>query len=562
MSFYSLPDLLAHHAETIGNKPVYLYVPPRSTTAVSLSYRALHDATCMLAAALHEQGLRGRNALLLYPPGLDFIQAFFGCLRGSVSTIPMYIPSRNVPDARLRAIAETVEIAAILTVKAKEELACSLAAELLPGKDCRVICTDAMPDVDVSGMDLRVDIEVPPLIQFTSGSTARPKGVVVSHANIMANQRMIQRAFSHQGGETVVSWLPFFHDMGLIGNIMQPLYIGGSSVLMSPTDFLQNPHKWLQLISMHAANTSGAPNFAYDYCASRVTEEQAEELDLSSWVVAYNGSEMIRPTTMRRFCDRFKAHGFRPEAVLHCYGMAETTLYVSSGRGYLSSTLPTDDVQLDEIASVGRPDEESEVCIVDEQGIEQPEGCTGEIWVRGPHVALGYVNNPQATEVTFHARPGGCQYAPTYLRTGDLGYLRNGELHVVGRVKNLIVVNGKNYYGEEIEYFVARSDEYFLESGACIMHVNEGLSNNEIVFIQEIRKTSFEAASTDLKRLEEKALQLSRQILEHFNLPVHRFIYLRESRLPRTSSGKVDRARARDLALAEDRPILLEVQTR
>lgn len=565
MNFDSLPDVLAHHAATLGDQPVYQYVPPRSTATIPLGYRALHDAACGIGAALQAQGLRGRNALLLYPPGLEFIEAFFGCLRGSVSTIPMYIPPRNVPDARLRAIAATVEIAAILTVKSREALAHSLAAELLPGQTCRVICTDDLPAADVAGAtaaDLPVDLDVPPLIQFTSGSTSRPKGVVVSHTNIMANQRMIQRAFRHRGGETVVSWLPFFHDMGLIGNIMQPLYIGGSSILMSPTDFLQNPHKWLQLISMHAADTSGAPNFAYDYCVARVTAEQADGLDLGSWAVAYNGSEMIRPTTMRRFCERFKENGFRPDAVLHCYGMAETTLYVAGGRAYPDGTLPAGEAPPDAIASVGRPDEESEVLIVDEEGIEQPEGRTGEIWVRGPHVAQGYVNNPQATEATFEARPGGCRFAPAYLRTGDLGYLRGGELHIVGRVKNLIVVNGKNYHGEEIEYFVARSDAHFLESGACIMQLNEGLSNNEIVFMQEIRKSAVEAAGADLERLEDKALQLSRQVLEQFNLPVHRFIYLRESRLPRTSSGKVDRARARDFALAETRPSLLEVQTR
>ncbi len=558
----SLPDVLARHAAALGDKPVYLYVPPRSTASVPLSYRALHNSTCALAAAFHELGLRGRSVLLLYPPGLEFIQAFFACMRGSLSAIPMYIPPRSVPDARLRAIADTVEIAAILTVKAKEALARSLAAELLPGRECRIVCTDDLPALQAPGAEPAVDLAVPPLIQFTSGSTSRPKGVVVSHANIMANQRMIQRAFGHRGGETVVSWLPFFHDMGLIGNIMQPLYIGGCSVLMSPTDFLQNPHKWLQLISMHAADTSGAPNFAYDYCVSRISEEQAEGLDLSSWAVAYNGSEMIRPATMQRFCRRFAPQGFRPASVLHCYGMAETTLYVSSGRGFAAGALPAQGVQPDAIASVGRPDEESEVLVVDEEGIPLPEGRAGEIWVRGPHVALGYVNNPEATESTFRARPGGCRHAPAYLRTGDLGYLRGGELHIVGRVKNLIIVNGKNYHGEEIEYFVARSDEYFLESGACIMQVNEGLSNNEIVFMQEIRKTSFEAASTDLKRLEDKAQQLSRQILETFNLPVHRFIYLRESRLPRTSSGKVDRARARELALAEARSSLLEVQTR
>jgi acyl-CoA synthetase (AMP-forming)/AMP-acid ligase II len=553
--------VLAHHAVTIGDKPVYHYMAPRVTTPETLTYRELHDHSCKLASVFQQHGLLGKYVLLTYPPGLEFVEAFFGCMRGSVSAIPMYIPPGNVPDSRMRSIISTIEIAAVLTVKAKQAQVREQIAGLFPEKECQVICTDELLQTIEVGVELSIDLEQPPLIQFTSGSTSNPKGVVVSHANLMANQRMIERGFRRhaqtRGGETMVSWLPFFHDMGLIWGIMYPVFIGGSVILMSPTDFLHNPHKWLQLISMHAASISGAPNFAYEYCVSRIRDEQIDGLDLSGWDVAYSGSEMIRPMTMKRFCNRFSSYGFRAEAMFYCYGMAETTLYVSGGTGIPDSTSSPSAV-----ASVGLPDEEAEVVIVDENGNVLPEGHTGEVWVRGPHVARGYINNPEATGLTFSAKPRGNKSGPSYLRTGDLGYLIQGNLHIVGRIKNLIIVNGKNYYGEEIEYFVSRSHEYFLESGACILQTNEGFANSEVIFIQEIQKSRVDAARADLPYLEEKALQLSRQILDEFKLSVHRFIFLGATRLPRTSSGKIDRVRANDFAMGDTCNFLLDVDTR
>lgn len=576
MRMQSFPQILAHHAATIGDKPVYHYLAPRATTPVTLTYHELHEHSCRLAGALRHCGLQGKNALLMYPAGLDFIKAFFGCMRANLSAIPMYIPPGNQPDTRLRAIATTVDIAVVLTVQAKQDQVRSQIAELFPEKACEVICTDVLPLADSADIDISVDVGQPPLIQFTSGSTSNPKGVVVSHANLIANQYMIERGFNRHvqngGGEsiaggtlsggalsggTTVSWLPFFHDMGLILSVMHPVFIGGSAVLMSPPDFLHNPHKWLQLISMYAASISGAPNFAYDYCVERIRDEQLDGLDLSSWKVAYNGSEMIRPMTMKRFCDRFGPYGFRTDAMFYGYGMAEATLYISGETG-----VPGSADSPDAIASVGPPDEESEVIIVGQDNQVLPEGRTGEIWVRGPHIAGGYINNYWASKTTFKAVPKGCDSATSYLRTGDLGFLRGGKLHIVGRLKNLIIVNGKNYFGEEIEYFVARSHDDFVEQGACILQTNEGLEDAEVIFIQEIDKSKIEPTKVDLPSLEEKALQLTRQILNEFKLSVHRFIFLGRSRLPRTSSGKIDRARAYDFALGDGANYLLEVDTR
>lgn len=561
MHTQSLSHLLAHHAATIGDNPVFHYFAPRVMTPETLTYRELYDHACALATTLQQYDLPGKNVLLMYPPGLEFIEAFFSCMCANASAIPMYIPPGNAPDTRLRAIASTVEIAAILTVKARQGQVQKQVAELYPGKDFQVICTDEVPHINGAGFELCIDLEQPPLIQFTSGSTSKPKGVVVSHKNIIANQYMIERGFRRHTkmkvGKSMASWLPFFHDMGLIWGIMHPVFIGGNAVLMSPNDFLHNPHKWLQLISMYSTSISGAPNFAYEYCVTRIKDEHLDGVDLSSWNVAFNGSEMIRPITMKRFSGRFSPYGFQPNSMFYCYGMAETTLYVSGGTG-----VPGSADSPDEIACVGPPDEESEVVIVDDNTNVLPEGRTGEVWVRGPHVAQGYINNRHASKSTFEAVPESKNNGPTYLRTGDLGYMLHGNLYIVGRVKNLIIVNGKNYYGEEIEYFVARSYECFLESGACIVQTNEGLEDSEIIFMQEIKKSSIETVSANLLHLEERALQLSRQILSNFSLSVHRFIFLGASRLPRTSSGKIDRAKANKFAMGAIRNYLLEVNTR
>ena len=557
----TLADVLLRRAATMGDAIVYSYSAPRAAGVIDLSYAGLARRALGIAAELVDRGLSGRRALLLYPPGLEFIEAFYACMLANVSAMPMYVPARNLPDARLRAIADAVEVSAVLTSGAKAELVATVAAQLPSLAGSPIVATDAAAGADGIGWRAPDGFgEAPPLIQFTSGSTSTPKGVVVTHANIMANQRMIRRAFAHRGGETVISWLPFFHDMGLIGNIMQPLYVGGRAVLMSSADFLQTPAKWLQLISAFRADTSGAPNFAYDYCTNRVTDDQVDLLDLSSWKVAYNGSEMIRPATMRRFCARFARAGFDPRAVLHCYGMAETTLYASAGRGFPDG-LPDAPPPPEAIASVGRPDPESRVRIAGPDGRALADGQVGEILIAGPHVAAGYLDDPRATAQAFAAVVDDDPGTP-YLRTGDLGYLKGGELHVAGRCKNVLVVNGRNYHGEEIEYLGAGTDAMFLESGACVIQVDEGLAGGEIIFLQEIRKSSFERARHEIDSLGEKARAIGRRVLSEYSLPIHRVIYMRENRLPRTSSGKIDRGRVHEFAGHDASGVLTEVRIR
>ncbi|WP_337261385.1 MULTISPECIES: fatty acyl-AMP ligase [unclassified Serratia (in: enterobacteria)] len=557
MKTNSIAHMLTYHVGRVGNKCAYKYYSPRSTNAVSLSYRELYDSALSIGNIISFNNFRGKYALLMYPPGLDFIEAFFGCMFGNMLAIPMYIPPSNEPDSRLSSIISNVDIEVVFTVSSTLEQVTQQVKKLFNNKRYTIICTDKLESINTAHMSINIDLDIPPLIQFTSGSTSAPKGVIVGHDNLIANLRMIEHGFCKHtqlsGGETSVSWLPFFHDMGLIWGILYPIYTGGSSILMSPNDFLHHPYKWLQLISMYQASISGAPNFAYDYCVTRIREEKIEGLDLSSWKVAFNGSEMIRPTTIQRFIERFQNYKFDKKSFFFCYGMAETTLYVSGETGVIGD--------VDSSVSVGQIDEQAELVIVDENYQPLPDCHRGEIWVRGPHVARGYVDNPEATKDIFGAKIINDTSGKEYLRTGDLGYLTQGKLHVTGRMKNMIIVNGKNYYGEEIEYFVVRKKDYFVETGACVTRINEGRDDSEIVFIQEIKKQRLNEVSNELIELEELAIELSRKILHEFKLSVNRFIFLGTTRLPRTSSGKIDRARVHEVVNDKSHEYLLNVHT-
>jgi acyl-CoA synthetase (AMP-forming)/AMP-acid ligase II len=299
-------------------------------------------------------------------------------------------------------------------------------------------------------------------LQYTSGSTATPKGVMVSHGNLLHNEAIIQQAFAQTSESVIVSWLPLYHDMGLIGNVLQPLYVGAHSVLMSPVAFLQSPFRWLKAISHYRATTSGGPNFAYDLCVRKITEEQKAGLDLSSWQLAFNGAEPIRAETLDRFAKAFASCGFRREAFFPCYGLAEATLFVA---GKTQSNAPavikhfetaalsnnrvieaTDESQ-DRLSLVGcgGPGMGQTILIVNPETARVcPPGDVGEIWVSGASVAGGYWNQPEATERTFHASLAESSAGP-FLRTGDLGFLQAGELFVTGRLKDLIIIRGRNH---------------------------------------------------------------------------------------------------------------------
>jgi acyl-CoA synthetase (AMP-forming)/AMP-acid ligase II len=328
----TLVDILRYRALYQPDKLAYTFLGDGETEEVSLTYQQLDEKARAIAVQLKTMKATDQRALLLYPPGLEFIAGFFGCLYAEVVAVPVYPPRRNQRMTRLQGIVKDSQATLALTTKSlltNIEQSFSEEPELVA---IQSIATDNIAS------NIGLDWQTPMLcnntlafLQYTSGSTGTPKGVMVSHGNLLHNEEMIKKAFQHTEESIFVGWLPLFHDMGLIGNVLQPLYSGIPSYLLSPGEFIQRPLRWLKAISRYKATTSGGPNFAYDLCIDKITPEQRESLDLRSWEVAFNGSEPIRSTTLERFADTFAPCGFRKEAFYPCYGMAETTLLISGG---------------------------------------------------------------------------------------------------------------------------------------------------------------------------------------------------------------------------------------
>ncbi|MBD3560349.1 amino acid adenylation domain-containing protein, partial [Planktothrix sp. FACHB-1355] len=406
-------------------------------------------------------------------------------------------------------------------------------------------------------------------LQYTSGSTATPKGVMVSHQNILHNQRLIQTAFGHTEESIVVGWLPLFHDMGLIGNVLQPLYLGIPCILMSPMAFLQRPVRWLQAISRYKATTSGGPNFAYDLCVKQISDEQKANLDLSSWSVAFNGAEPIRAETLHNFANAFASCGFRPEAFHPCYGMAETTLIVSGGlkenapkiQSIESAalqqnrvvTIDLENTSCQNIVSCGQPLKDTQVVIVRPDSLTrcQPDEV-GEIWVAGGSVTQGYWHRLEETKRTFHAyltdsrqddcsqdsRQDACS-TRTFLRTGDLGFLHEGELFVTGRLKDLIIIRGRNYYPQDIEQ-IAQQSHPGLQAGSSAAFAVEIAGEERLAVALEVKRTYLRNLNS-----EEIIAAIRGAIAENYELPVCAVLLLKTGSIPKTSSGKIKRQACR-----------------
>src|SRR6476661_7891088 len=421
LKFSTLVDLLRYRSLHQPAQLAFTFLQDGETESSSLTYQELDRSARAIATQLQSLGASGSLALLLYPPGLEFIAAFFGCLYAGTVAIPAYPPRRNQNMSRLQAIVASSQAAVALTTTSlltniREQLAQNPELAAL-----RWLATDNLASDQALGwQESALSSDTLAFLQYTSGSTGTPKGVMVSHGNLLHNERMIERAFGHTKKTIVVGWLPLFHDMGLIGNVLQPLYLGRSCILMSPVDFLQKPFRWLQAISRYKATTSGGPNFAYDLCVRKITPEQGATLDLSSWEVAFTGAEPIRAETLERFAAAFDPCGFRKEAFYPCYGMAETTLFVSGGlktdppvvrhvkgtaleqNRVVTAASEQEDVRT--IVGCGQTWLDQKIVVVDPESLtECLSDQVGEIWVSGLSVAQGYWRRPEETQQTFHA---------------------------------------------------------------------------------------------------------------------------------------------------------------
>ena len=567
-----LVGLLERRCDEGPKHPLYTFLTHGDEEGDVLTSGELMERARAVAKTLQDDLSPGDRVLLLQPPGLDFIVAFFGCLLAGMVAVPAYPPRPRRGRERLRGILVDAAPRAVLTTAALLPQLRARLADFPELAEASWLAVDAVDRAAAAAWKRPAGTpETLAFLQYTSGSTAMPKGVMVSHRNLLDNQEMIRRAFGQDAESVVVSWLPPYHDMGLIGGILQPLYVGGRCVLMAPAAFLQKPVRWLRAISRFSATTSGAPNFAYELCADLPPDDGAD-LDLRSWRVAFNGAEPVRADTMERFARRFAPRGFEARAFYPCYGLAEATLFVSgaarpgeptvarldSGALERGRAVDGDDRRL---VSCGRSWGDHEIVIV------EPNSATpcaaddvGEIWLRGASVAGGYWGRPDATEDTFGARLDGRE--GRWLRTGDLGFLRDGDLFVTGRLKDLIILGGRNHYPQDLELTARRSHPELLgDAGAVFTVPVEG--RERVVVLQEIHRR---AASADA------AMDACRRDLaaEH-GVGVYEVVLLRQGSILRTSSGKVRRqacraaylddalqvvARSRlstaDLAVAED----------
>ncbi|MBR8830412.1 MAG: 2-succinylbenzoate--CoA ligase [Chroococcopsis gigantea SAG 12.99] len=543
-------DLLQHHALEYPKKTIFTFLADGETESASVTYRELDRQAKAIAFQLQSLQVRGQRALLLYQPGLEFIAAFFGCLYAGVIAVPAYPPRANRSLDRLQSIVKDAEAVLTLTTADLVETIEGKLFESSQGKSLRYITTDTLHLNDGEGWHpLQPEPGDLAFLQYTSGSTGLPKGVMVSHGNLIHNSQLINNCFQDTPENSGVCWLPPYHDMGLIGGILQPIYVNAAAqYLMPPVAFLQRPSRWLQAISKYRATTSGAPNFAYDLCINQIDEEQKASLDLSCWTLAFSGAEPVRYATLKKFADTFANQGFKYSSFYSCYGMAETTLIVSGGlrdsapvrASFDGKAMEKNQVISDggdnsvTLVSAGKP-------AVDTLKIVNPETLQlcrddeiGEIWVSSPSVAQGYWNRSQLTEVIFKATLP--DRADTYfLRTGDLGFINGGELFITGRLKDLIIIRGRNHYPQDIELTVENSHPALREGCGAAFAV-EIDTEEKLVIVFEVKRSYIRKLN-----VEEVTKAIARAVLENHELQPHAIVLLKTGSIPKTSSGKIQR---------------------
>ncbi|KAB8335318.1 fatty acyl-AMP ligase [Scytonema tolypothrichoides VB-61278] len=551
LDFSTLVDLLCYRATCQPNQTAYTFLVDGEAEEISITYQELEQRARAIAAYLQSLNAKGERALLLYAPGIEYIAAFFGCLYAGVVAVPAYPPRRNQNMSRLRAIVADAQGMLSLTTTSLLADIQGRFAENPELAAMQWLTTDNItPSLESEWQKTTVSSDTLAFLQYTSGSTGTPKGVMITHGNLLHNSDLIHKCFEHTPSSQGVIWLPPYHDMGLIGGIIQPLYGGFPVTLMSPINFLQKPLRWLQVISRYKATTSGGPNFAYDLCVQKVKPEQLVNLDLSSWEVAFTGAEPIRTQTIEQFASTFADCGFRKEAFYPCYGMAETTLIVSGGfkkappviRQVAKAALEQKRI----VAARGEEDSQTivgcgynlsnqKIAIVDPESLTLcPADKVGEIWVSGPSVAGGYWNRLEETKQTFHAYLADTGEGP-FLRTGDLGFLHNGELFVTGRIKDMIIIRGQNHYPQDIERTVENSHPA-LRSGCGAAFAVEVEGKERLVIIQEIERNYLRNFDMD-----EVVKNIAQAVTAEHGLQVYAVVLVKTGSIPKTSSGKIQR---------------------
>ncbi len=554
MHMKTLNSLARHWAQLRGTADAFIFLGPGNVEKERLSFRDLHHVSAHLAQEMRSQVPAGARVLLMFETGLAFVLAFFACHRAGLVPVPV-VPIRK---GRMRdaAISVAMDCQPGLLVGPADQVAA--ARQAFAGET--PLASVSLMELEFSSLMQRYrdepimasaieeDETAIAFLQYTSGSTGAPKGVQVSQANLFANLEMMRLAMKNPWGAVYVGWAPLYHDMGLVANILEPFYLGGQCILMPPAQMAQSPWLWLKAISTYRAHTSGGSNFAYDLCIARSRRIAQETLDLSCWKVAFNSAEPVRADTVQEFCATFRGFGFDSEAMFPCYGMAEATLLISGGgehrrpvitrisRSGLAQGLveaPRDAEDEKSLVGCGSALAGEGIAIVDPQNLsELPQAHVGEIWVSGDHIPAGYWRNESASADTFHAHTADQAGQRRYLRTGDLGFIRDGEIYITGRIKDVLIVRGRNVYPQDLERIAQRAFPGLGEGAAAAFQVgHERLAL--VVEVDRSLRNKFDAAAA-IKAIREA-------VMHEFELSLHEIGFLAPASIPLTTSGKVRR---------------------
>ncbi len=548
-----IQSLLLARVRSAPRAPAFTFLVNGEEPLPAIDYAGLDAAARARAAALVERGLRGRTVLLAYDGGEEFQIAFLACVYAGVIAVPTPVPVRTGALRRTTHIARDAMTTTVLTdMSTRERVAEGLGEAATEDLDWLV--TDEWTEPAADWHYREIDPDDVALLQYTSGSTGDPKGVMVTHANLWHQAAEMDELWTRVEDGAVVSWLPMFHDMGLLFGLVFPVFTGMPAYLLSPEAFVRKPVRWLRAISRFRATHAIAPNFAYERCVSHISAEERRTLDLSGWKLALSGAEPVRSATLARFARTFAETGLDPNALGTGYGLAEATLKVAgSTPGRMAGTLWLSAKALQEGRAVpvgeaegglpavtsGRTQGDTVVRIVAPDSSEaRPEGRVGEIWIRGSSVTKGYWNRPEQTAATFHATIRG-EGPQRYLRTGDLGFLHDGELYVTGRHKDLLIFNGENHYPQDIEYTAEESHPGLRVSSACAIGVDHA-GAEKLVVVVEVDEALLASAGAD-----ELAAGIESAVWREHELAVHRVVPVRRNSLPRTTSGKIQRTACR-----------------
>ncbi|NQE85756.1 fatty acyl-AMP ligase [Nocardia terpenica] len=579
VQYETMIHALRTHAERRPDAIAYSFVnypdpqdPHGETT--SLTFHEMDRAARAFAATLQPIAEPGERAVLLLPPGLDYVKAFFGCLYAGIIAVPLFPPSTHNANGRLDAVCTDADPACLITTDDDMARVTSW-LDASPTDSTRlIVSTGEVDDAFAATWDWPdVDPEQSALLQYTSGSTRTPAGVMVPHRGLLANGRQVYDTLGRVGlGKdddlAFVSWLPLFHDMGLMVGVVLPIIAGHQVVQLSASSFLRRPERWLQAISDAPQQTfAAAPNLGYELCAERITADQRARLDLSRWRYGLAGAEPVRVATVHKFREAFAPCGLSESTLCAGYGLAESTLIVSVNwetRGGIriltvdreelaKGVVAVTDSDGAEVVGAGSAVPGTTIAIVDPETRELlPEGRLGEVWVTGPAIANGYYNRPEETEAAFRARlspPDGTHY----LRTGDIGFLHDGELYLTTRLKDLIIVDGRNFYPPDLEDTAEQAHALVLPGRCSAFAVTEGDREKIVVLVEARLQVGTEEGAATAAELRKAVRQA---IFDVHEVGVHEVVLVAPGAIPRTSSGKIQRSASRQAYLDQSLRVL------